>query len=116
MPDAKSNPSPKTTTGLPVNTEAALAYVFGWISGLVLLLLEKDNKKVKYHALQSLVTFGAAHLIVIILGMIPVLGWAIMPFFGIGTFILWLILIVKTFQGEDVKLPIVKDFVNKQLK
>lgn len=107
--------SSKTVTGLPENTEAALAYILGWVSGLVLFLLQKDHKKIRFHALQSIVLFGACHVISMGLGMIPVVGWAILPFFGIATFVLWLVMIVKTYQGGTMNIPFVTDFVKKQL-
>jgi len=108
--------SVKTVSGLPEQTEAALCYVLGWVSGLVFFLLEKDSKLVKFHALQSLVLFGGLHIVSMVLGMIPIIGWALLPFFGLGTFVLWLFIIVKTYQGGKVTIPIVTDLVNKQLK
>jgi len=112
----EENMKKNTVTGLPENTEAALCYVLGWVSGLALFLLEKDSKLVKFHGLQSAVLFGGLHIISMVLGMIPVIGWTLLPFLGIATFVLWLVLVVKTYQGGKITLPIVTDFVNKQLK
>ena len=116
--------SKKTITGLPENTEAALTYLFGWVSGLVFLLLEKENKKIKFHAMQSLITFGGIHILMIILSAILfplffVLGGIIsilIPISGLLAFVLWLILIVKTYQGEQFEVPFVGEFVKKQIK
>ena len=67
----KTSPSKtKTVTGLPVNTEAALTYLFGWITGLIFLLLEKDNKKIRFHAMQSIIVFGVCTLAT----MVPVVS------------------------------------------
>ncbi|NMC36554.1 DUF4870 domain-containing protein [Candidatus Beckwithbacteria bacterium] len=117
----------KTITGLEPNVEAALCYVLGWVSGLLFLLLEKDNKKIRFHAMQSLVTFGFIHILymVLVVVLVPVmfaigplaaLLGIIMPLIGIGSFILWLVLIVKTYQGEEFVVPILGEFAKKQLK
>ena len=101
----------KTVTGLPENTEAALCYVLGWVTGLIFLLMSKDNK-IRFHAMQSLITFGALSII----SFIPVIGWAISWILWIVGFVLWLVLIVKAYQGEEFSLPVIGDFAKKQLK
>lgn len=75
-------------------------------------MIEKDNSKIRFHAMQSLITFGVLMLI----SFVPVVGWILSPFIGILGFILWLVLIVKTYQGDDIELPIIGEFVKKQLK
>jgi uncharacterized membrane protein len=103
--------SAQTGTGLPKNTAAALFYALGWLTGIVFLLIEKD-KFVRFHAMQSVVTFGA----LTILSLIPIIGWILSPFVMIAGFILWLILIFKAYQGEEFVLPLVGEFAKKQLK
>ncbi len=49
----------KTALGLSENIEGALAYLAGWITGLVFWFLEPENKFVRFHAMQSIVVFGA---------------------------------------------------------
>jgi uncharacterized membrane protein len=51
--------APKTSIGLDQNIAGALCYLFGWVTGLVFYLIEKDNSFVRYHAMQS-IWFGAA--------------------------------------------------------
>lgn len=97
-------------TGLPKNTAAALSYVLGWLTGIVMLLLEKDPF-VRFHAMQSIITFG----VLTILAMVPLIGWILSPLVMIVGFVLWLVLIFKAYQGEEFKLPIVGDFAKKQL-
>ena len=55
----------------------ALAYLFGPVTGVVLLLVEKKNNYVSYHAMQSTLAFGAILLLNIVLGIVPILGWII---------------------------------------
>lgn len=97
-------------TGLPKNTAAALSYVLGWLTGIIFLLIEKDPF-VRFHAMQSIITFG----ILTLLSFIPVIGWILSPLVMIVGFILWLVLIFKAYQGEEFKLPVVGEFAKKQL-
>ncbi len=96
-------------TGLPKNTAAALSYALGWLSGIVFLLIEKDSF-VRFHAAQSVVTFGILTIIV----LIPFL-WFFVPIAWIFGFVLWLVLIYKAYQGEEFKLPWVGDLAKKLL-
>lgn len=97
-------------TGLPKNTAAALSYVLGWLTGIVFLLVEKDPF-VRFHAMQSIITFG----LLTILSFVPVVGWILSPLVMIVGFVLWLVLIFKAYQGEEFKLPVIGEFAKKQL-
>lgn len=105
MPEEK-----KTTTGLPRNTAAALSYAVGWLTGIVFLLIEKD-RFVRFHAMQSILTFGALTVV----SFVPLVGWILSPLVWIVGFVLWLVLIYKAYQGEEFKLPFVGQFAQKQL-
>jgi len=98
------------------NVEGALCYALGWITGIVFLVLEKESKFVKFHALQSIVTFGGLHVIWLIFNWIPFIGWIIGLVVGIISFILWIILMVKAYRGETFKLPVAGDVAKSQLK
>ena len=100
----------KTGTGLPTNTAAALSYVLGWLTGIVFLLIEKDPF-VRFHAMQSIITFG----LLTVLTFVPIIGWMLSPFLAIIGFVLWLVLIFKAYQGEEFKLPVIGDFAKKQV-
>src|SRR5947207_15990072 len=70
-----------TTLGLDERLERVLAYAFGWVSGLILFFLEK-NRNVRWHAAQSIVTFGTLSILMVIVGIlksfmawITILGW-----------------------------------------
>ena len=101
----------KTSTGLEANVAGLLCYVLGWVTGLIFILIEKENKFVRFHAMQSIVTFGtitAASIVLSILGLIPFIGvvfdiinWII----GVLAFVLWIVLMVKAAQGTMYKLP-----------
>ena len=91
----------KSSTGLDENVAGLLCYVLGWVSGLVFFLLETENKFVRFHAIQSILVFGAIMVAGIVLGWIPVIGWVI----GLLGFVLWIILIIRAYQGVKFKLP-----------
>ena len=65
-----------TSTGLSPNVAGLLCYVAGWITGIIFLVLEQRNKFVRFHAAQSIVTFGTITVAGIVLGLIPVVGVA----------------------------------------
>ena len=101
----------ETKIGLPRNTTAALSYVLGWLTGIVVLLLEKDPF-VRFHAMQSVVTFG----FLTILAIVPFIGLVLSPLIMIVGFVLWLVLIFKAYKGEEFKLPVIGDFAKSQLE
>jgi len=95
----------KTSTGLEENTAGLLCYLVGWVTGLIFILIEKENKFVRFHAMQSIIVFGAYTVVIIVLRLIPVVGWILSGILGVIAFILWIILMVKAAQGEKYKLP-----------
>ncbi len=105
----------KSSTGLEANVAGLLCYLLGWITGIIFLLLEKESKFVRFHALQSVITFGGLGVLSLFLGWIPFFGWLLAAVIGILSFILWIILMVKAYQGETFKLPIAGDIAKSQL-
>ena len=105
-----------TVLGIDQNFEALLCYVLGWITGIVFLFLEKGNEYVRFHAMQSLVTFLALFIISVAIGWIPILGWLISVLISILGLVLWIMLMIKAYQGETYKLPYAGDFAEEQLK
>ena len=106
----------KTSMNLEENIAGLLCYVLGWVTGIVFLVLEKENKFVRFHAFQSLLTFLPLSLLTGILRWIPFFGWLLAGLVGILTLILWLILMFKAYGGERYKLPVVGDIAEKQTK
>ena len=98
----------KTSTGLDANLAAALSYFLGFVTGIVFLLVEKENRFVRFHAMQSTLVFLALVGVDILLQVIPLLGALIVIFVVIPlSAVLWLVLMFKAYQGEDFKLPLV---------
>jgi uncharacterized membrane protein len=111
-----TEPKEKTSMGMDQNVAGLLCYLVGWITGIIFLVLEKDNKFVKFHAIQSIIVFGALTVAWIILSFIPLIGWIINMLLGILGIILWIILMVKAYRGEKYKLPVAGDIAEKQVK
>ena len=105
----------RTASGLDANVAAALAYALGWVTGLVFLVLEPENRFVRFHAMQSVIVFGALSLAWMIALSIPVLGW-IVAFLVIPPLsaVLWLILMYKAYQGERFKVPAAGDMAEQR--
>jgi uncharacterized membrane protein len=103
----------KTSTGMQPNVAALLSYLVGFITGIIFYVIEKENKFVRFHAMQSIITFGFLFVLGFILGVIPLIGWVLMPVLWIVEVVLWIVLMVKAYQGEKFKLPIAGDIAEK---
>jgi len=98
----------KTSTGFDANVAAALSYLVGFVTGIIFLLVEKENRFVRFHAMQSTLLFAGIVAIDILLQIVPILGALVVIFVVIPlSAILWLLLMFKAYQGEEFKLPIV---------
>jgi uncharacterized membrane protein len=104
----------KTALGIDENIEGLLCYVLGWITGIVFLILEKENRFVRFHAIQSMATFLVLTVAMMIIGLIPIIG-LLSILIWILSLILWVVLMFKAFKGEMYKLPVVGDFAENQL-
>ena len=104
-----------TTTKGNENLMAAASYLLGFVTGIIFLLLEKQSKFVRFHAMQSTVLFGGVFVANIALGFIPILGWLTGLVLSLVSFILWIVCMWKAFQGEMYKVPKVWDIAEAQL-
>ena len=108
--------SGKTTTGIQQNLAGLLCYVGWWVTGIIFFVMEKENKFVRFHAMQSIIVFGAITVVFMIFGWIPIVNVIIDSLVGACAFVLWLVLMLKAYQGEKFKLPIAGDIAEKQSK
>jgi uncharacterized membrane protein len=121
---SSAQPPQKTSMGMEPNLAAALSYLCGWVTGLIFYLMEKENNFVRFHAMQSIITFGALTVLSIalsIIGMLPIPGTGILSLlahFGVGVvgFVAWVILILKAYQGERFHLPVAGEIAEKNTK
>ena len=129
--------TPATGSGLDPKVAAALSYI--WIVGLIFFFIEKENRFVRFHALQSIM-FGIANSVILVvlmvvsfiltivmgiggamvgggLGLIvSLLGWLVWLLFALVILVLFLGLVfaaVKAYQGQKFKLPIIGNMAEK---
>lgn len=114
-PGITSGVKGKTTVGLEPNVASLLCYLFVWVSGIIFFILEKENKLIRFHALQSIIVFGTLTIASALLDWIPVVGDFFGAAIGILGFILWIVLMVKAYQGKIYKIPFAGDFAEKQV-
>ncbi len=111
------------TSGLEENVAGLLAYVLGWLTGIIFFVIDK-RPFVKFHAAQSMVVFGALFIISIVLNMFLGMSWmagsavgmmGTMVHFLFGTLVwllslvIWVLCMVKAYQHERYKLPFLGD-------
>ena len=120
-----SEPVSSPTSGLESNIAGLLCYLFGWISGLIFLLLDK-RPLVRFHAAQSIAISIAAVAISIVFwvftailtyvsGGLGVFISLLFPLMMIGIFIVVIICMVKAFKNEKFKLPVIGDIAEKMV-
>jgi len=120
------NPTPATqnpSSGISQNLAALLSYSLGWLTGLIFYFLDR-RPYVRFHAAQSMVVFGGIHIIRILLAAVFGFGWwmggmhgwshmgvagPLFALIGIGSFVLWIVCMVKAYKGERFKLPLAGD-------
>lgn len=111
--EAQENAEPVTKSkplgGLSPKVAGFLAYLGGWISGFILIILEKENRFVRFHAAQSIVVFGILNIISMSLGWIPVVGVVFSSLVFAFSLVLWIVLMVKAYQGVMYRLPVIGD-------
>ena len=123
------NPPPvqtaKSSTGLDENVAALLSYIFGWVSGLIFFLIEKDSRLVRFHAMQSILLNAGALVIGIVLWFVWVFGVIIFAsindtlgsliglVLGLLLLIAVVLCLVKAYQKQYFKLPVIGNFAEK---
>ena len=105
----------KTSLGLDANVAAALSYLLGWITGAAMLVIERQNRFVRFHALQSTIVFGGLCALWLAGTAIPFVGWVI-SFLIIPPLsaVVWLMMLFKAYQGERYKLPVAGDMAERR--
>lgn len=130
-PGTQYSPNPAmaapAAAGMTENMASALCYALGLVTGIIFLVLTpySQNRNVKFHAFQSIfmhlaliVAYIAFTVLSIALHAIPVLGALIGILaslaLGLGSFLLWLFMLFKTYNGEKIVLPVIGELAQKQ--
>ena len=115
------------------NVKGLLCYVGFWVTGIVFLIIEKKDKFIRFHAMQSLVTFGILNIIWGIASSFGGWGWGLA--WGMGGFrspafiaatvvfiiffvlwwVLWAVLMYKTYHNRTYRVPIFASLADKCL-
>ena len=113
-----------TESGMKENIAGLLCYVLGWVTGLIFYFIDK-RPFVRFHAAQSIVVFGGLQLIGIVLGVLFgislvtggltgfSLGFALYRLIQLVGLILWILLMIKAYQGERFRVPVAADLADK---
>lgn len=129
--EAAAEPEAESSTGLSDNVAGLLCYVLGWVTGIIFLVWEKKSTFVKFHAWQSIITFGVLFVAWLILSRMLIdiglsnlffpnwgliragtaLGWII----GMLMLALWIVLIITAYQGKMWKVPLAGNWAEKQI-
>lgn len=109
-----AKPEAESSTGLTANVAGLLCYVALWITGIIFVVLEKKSTFVKFHAWQSIMTFGVLTVAYLVLRWIPFIGWILSILIYVLMAILWIILMVQAGSGKMWKVPIAGDWAEKQ--
>ena len=123
----------KSSMNLEENIASMLCYVLTWLTGLIFYFMEKENKTVRFHAMQSILTFLPLTILGYVLGWIGAPKWSYGGgYYGLGNFdpgipalvwaswaiwaitaILWIVFVINAYQGKKFKLPIIGDIAEK---
>ena len=115
-----SNAPSAAVGGLTENVASALCYLFGFITGIIFLLVApyNQNRTIRFHAFQSIflnVAWFACHILVLMLALITHgLAWFLSPLIGLLFLVLWLYMMFSAFNNKKVKLPVIGDLAEKQ--
>jgi uncharacterized membrane protein len=112
-PRRDSGPPP-SSTGLEDNVGGMLCYLLGFVSAIAFLILERENQSIRFHAYQSLATFGGLFVLSVASSVVPFFGWLLGVVLAPVSVILWLVLMVKTLQDEPIELPVVGEWAREQ--
>jgi uncharacterized membrane protein len=113
-------PAASPTEGLQENVAGLLCYLLGWVTGIIFLLIDK-RPWVKFQAAQSIVVFGGLTVLRIALAFMGGLfggffGWGLSSILALVGVILWIMLMVKAYQHETFRVPIVADIADSIAK
>jgi uncharacterized membrane protein len=111
---SQAPPPPAAAEGLSDTAAGALAYVT-IIPAIIFLVMAPYNTRpfVKFHAFQCL-GLAVIWFCLGIIGIIPILGWAVLALGSLALLVTWILCIVKASQGGALKLPVISDFAAKQ--
>lgn len=110
--------NPQKPYDLEPNVEAVLSYLIPPFTGIAIYMMEKDNKFVRFHAMQSIV-FGIASFILMTIAnilIVVLIGIFLVPLLSLTLFLAWLFVMWKAYENEEYMLPIIGKVARNQLE
>lgn len=123
-----------STFGLSPNAAALISYIWIPVTSIIVLVTEKENRMVRFHAFQALImglaVFAFSVLISIVIGVLMLIGGAISPYLGLivsvisllvwvviafALLALWVLCLVKAYRGETYKVPVAGKFAERMV-
>lgn len=109
--------TPTARSGVDPRVASVLCYTVWWVTGLVFLVLERDDRGVRFHAAQSLVIFGAVSLVLLALAALSIAALVVWPqgyplvqrvseLVWLGAVVLWIVLMLRVWRGERWRVPL----------
>src|SRR4029453_6796673 len=111
-------------SGLAPNVASLLCYVCTIVTGIIFLLIEKDNRDVRFHAWQAILLGAGAFVLQIgvtiltailgaISGVLATIMWMLGMVVYLGIFVVWIMCMIKAYQGQRWKVPFIGDIAEK---
>lgn len=126
QPTGGQTPPPAAKgTGLAPNIASLLCYICMPITAIIFLVIENSDQDVKFHAWQG-TAFGVSYIVVLIAlqilaaimgaiaGFLGAIVGILIPVVAIAAFVVWIICMIKAYQGERWKIPYIGDFAAKK--
>ena len=96
------------------NVLGVVCYLLGWVTGIIVWFsVPKTRKFIRFHAMQSIIFSIIFMVISIVLSFVPIIGWIVSSIAGLLASVLWLLLMVKAYQRQIYKLPVIGDLADK---
>jgi len=105
----------KCVFGLQENVAGLVAYAGCFFTGILILVMEKENKTVRFHALQSTLLFILLSVLTTVAGWIPFIGGLLAWALGVVSFAAWLYLMYTAYKGIKFKVPVLGDVCEAQV-
>jgi uncharacterized membrane protein len=118
-----------TTLNISANTAAGVSYLFWWISGFLVYFSERNNRFVRFHALQSIILTGILtvadvfallfaaimHDLTVATGQVIYFhfGIGVSSLLGLGILFAWLWTMIAAWTGNYLRLPLIGSYAER---
>lgn len=100
----------KQTSSIPPGIAGLLSYFVPFAGGLIFLVLEKENRLIRFHAVQSILLWTVFIVLSIVLLWIPVINVLV----GIVMLLIWIFMMYQALMERMFELPLIGDYARRQ--